>query len=136
MGAVKYQSITVFLRCGTGEGLFGSLLDQVHAALFRSHLLCLPWSICLLLSGTQGSWLSTTPKGMSFIRLWGINVWFSCGDDSSRFLHMFVSSHIFRDEFSQDMICYLYGGGFVLSPYCLLVRGGCQGTLILLGKIS
>lgn len=38
-------------------------------------------------------------------------MWFSCGDDSSRFLHMFISSHLlFHGEFSQGLICYILGG--------------------------
>lgn len=66
----------VFLRCGTSGGLFGnlvggSLLDQVHAALFMSHLLCLPWSICSLLSGDPGQLAVHNAKGNAFYQVGG-----------------------------------------------------------------
>lgn len=40
---------------------------------------------------TPRSWLPAIPKGMSFIRLGGINMWFPSRHENGRFLHMFVS---------------------------------------------
>lgn len=56
---------------------------------------------------------------------WWALTGFSCADDSSRFLHMFVPYHLFHDKSSQGLICFIYKGGFGLSPYCLLLQGGC-----------
>lgn len=44
---------------------------------------------------TLRSWLPAVLKGISFIRLGGINMQFPCGDENGRFLHMFVSSCLF-----------------------------------------
>lgn len=91
---------------------WGDLCWTKCMLLFSCHTCCVFLGASVhYCQGTPGSWLSTVPKGISFIRLGGINMWFSCRDDSSRFLHMFVSSHLlFHDEFSQGLMCYICGG--------------------------
>lgn len=104
-----------FLSCGTGGDLFcnlgGDLCCTKCMLLFSHHTCCVFLGASVhYCQGTLGSWLPPMPKRMSFIRLGGINMWFSCGDDSSRFLHMFVSSHLlFHDEFSLGLTCYIRG---------------------------